>query len=102
MPMESVRRLTGLAYFDVIKVRVRAKNDNCSGPWSPANTVGALIPACPAVMVVDGTNLLTIAADATTDASITVNWTAPANKATTAAGGDCDDDTASREECYGP
>jgi hypothetical protein len=68
-----IRDETDLEDQDTIIVKIRAKNINCTGPWSDENTGDAKIAACPVKMDPVFVN------DAQVDikkSSITVSWTA--------------------------
>lgn len=62
---------TGLSPQDLIVVKIRAKNINCTGPWSIENTGNAEVAACPSKMnsVFNVDSVSEIRRD-----SITVNW----------------------------
>jgi len=45
-----IKDQTGLANQALIVVKIRAKNINCTGPWSIENTGNAEVAACPSKM----------------------------------------------------
>lgn len=66
-----IKTETGLDEQDLIVVKIRGSNANCSGPWSDENTGNAKIAACPAKM--DKPKFLDETAEVRKD-SITINW----------------------------
>lgn len=69
---ELIKAETGLANQALIVVKIRAKNINCTGPWSIENEGNANIAACPTKML--AIHNIDPISEIRQD-SITVNWT---------------------------
>lgn len=97
VPMADIKLITELDEYALIKIRVRATNEDCAGDWSDVNTDGARIPGCPAPM-----ERVDIIFSDTTQTTITMDWDLPANKdcAATLTAAECTADKAANPENY--
>jgi hypothetical protein len=69
LQMTSIPDYTGLASGNLIKVKVRARNDFCPGPFNEANQVGQVVITCPLKMEKPYFN-----PDEISESSITIRW----------------------------
>lgn len=67
-----IKSETSLNDQELIVVKIRAKNINCTGPWSDENTGEAKIAACPVKMAMP---FVTDAVQDIRKNSITISWT---------------------------